>query len=504
MGKFTQTAKKPARTKPVVQKAVGVTFNPGFKSQMVRSYEGGDNYTLDPIASLELILASSIFGEPAFYESADRRAANTVAAIDNALSYDFKATLDLAAKLRERAWMRLNPQIIFVRAAMHAAREQFTRDNPGYFAAIEGSIARRPDDITTQIEYYLFTNNGKNRMPGVLKRAAAKRLSEFSAYHINKYKGRGIGLRDVVRIVHAYSPAIDALMKDELKVEDTELTWKELRSAGKTWMEILDSGVSLSHSDLLYNLRGIVSEVPASIARRVVDKFVSGVEHGNIWPVKYYTAYQTLSEGEEFQNKAIALRGISRALESRIQAGKVQRKAAILIDGSASMTGMGWSKRLDPKSPAAIAALSGAITAKQYEEAHFVPFACDVHYHTVDNTRSVFDLVNDANAQRWNLGGCTEMGKAVRELINRKVVVDDIYIYSDGQATGGVWEAIQEYRKKLNPRVNVAVIQVAGYNNSVMPDNVYRGCNLASWTGQEVDYLLEISRIWDEAETRKG
>jgi hypothetical protein len=499
MSKFTKDATRRTKIRATGNVAVGITHDPNFKATIVPSYEGNSNYTVDPIASLRLILASSIFGEPAFYESDNERVDKTVKAIDAALSYDFDATLRLAAELREKSWMRLNPQIIYVRAAMHPSRVAYTDTHAGMFDSVMRRIALRPDDITTQVEYYISVKGDKAKMPGILKRAAAKRLGEFEAYHILKYANRGIGLVDVTRILHATSEPISKLMKGELTLAATERTWKEMRSAGATWQEILDSGVSLSHSDLLYNMRGIVSEVSASVARKIAEKFISGVSRGNIWPSKYYTAYETINSGPDFPNKVVALQAFSRAVETRIEANKLDRVAAVLIDGSASMT---WGGTIEAKSPAVIAALSGAITAKQYAASYMVPFATSTKFYTVDNTRSVLDLMKEADAQKFNLGGGTEMGRAIRELITRKVVVDDIYIYSDTQATGGVEEAIKEYRRKINPKVNVAIIQVAGYDNSVLPNGEYRTVNLSSWTGKETDYLLEVDAIWNGIEAR--
>ena len=66
------------------------------------------------------------------------------------------------------------------------------------------------------------------------------------------------------------------------------------------------------------------------------------------------------------------------------------------------------------------------------------------------------------------------------------------------------WEAyidvlklVQEYRRKVNPKVNVFSIQTAGYDNSVLPENEYRTSILTGWTGKEVVYAKEMIDIWD-------
>jgi hypothetical protein len=62
---------------------------------------------------------------------------------------------------------------------------------------------------------------------------------------------------------------------------------------------------------------------------------------------------------------------------------------------------------------------------------------------------------------------------------------------------------VQKYRKTVNPKVNVFTVQVAGYNNSVLPENLYRGAILAGWTGRETSFSKAIIDTWDSIEKRK-
>ena len=43
-------------------------------------------------------------------------------------------------------------------------------------------------------------------------------------------------------------------------------------------------------------------------------------------------------------------------------------------------------------------------------------------------------------------------------------------------------------------------VQTAGYDNVVIPENIYRGIVTAGWTGKETTLLYETTKIWDEAE----
>ena len=165
--------------------------------EAVRNFMGGTSYKLNPLDTLKMIAASSIFGEASYYRTNVRdgiyspwagfedgelvvpktRKTTTnifTEAIDASLDYDFGATLELAAELRNEYWMRLNPQVIMVRAAVHPKRAEWTKANPGKFAEIQKAVMKRADEPATQLSYYTWINKGKkNNIPSILKKRCA-------------------------------------------------------------------------------------------------------------------------------------------------------------------------------------------------------------------------------------------------------------------------------------------------------------------------------------------
>ena len=63
-----------------------------------------------------------------------------------------------------------------------------------------------------------------------------------------------------------------------------------------------------------------------------------------------------------------------------------------------------------------------------------------------------------------------------------------------------VMSLITNYRRKLNPKVNVFMVQTAGYNDAIIPQTTYRGAIMAGWTGNEVVYADKLVKLWDEVE----
>jgi polyhydroxyalkanoate synthesis regulator phasin len=219
--------------------------------------------------------------------------------IDEALDYDFNATLDWASTLRSTEYnMRLNPQVIMVRAAAHPKRKEFTTLYPRKFNDINDKVMTRLDEPSTQFTYWLYKNTDKNKIPTILKKTWAKKYENASRYGLAKYKNAGLGMIDTIRVCHASgkkNTIIDELMKTgTVKFEEGNETWETLKSQGKTWKEILET-INIPHMALLRNLRGIFTEINDSTIRdKVLDNLKKGVLKGRQFPFRYYTAKQVI------------------------------------------------------------------------------------------------------------------------------------------------------------------------------------------------------------------
>jgi len=523
-----------------------------FAETAVENFMGGTSYTLNPVDTLRIVAASSIFGEPQYYrDGLDSKKtisrhmtsreydifnevfgnSNTVdiftQSIDAALTADFKATLDLAKELREVYNMRLNPSVIYVRATLHENRQAFNEANPGYMKSIGKSIAGRPDDLTNQMDYFMYVNGSKKGMPSLLKRTWAERLEEYSRYQLNKYKGKS--LIDLVRLSHANNEDINELMKTgTLKVESTEQTWETLRSAGKSWSEIMNT-IKIPHMALLRNLRGIFSEIEdINVAKSVMEELKAGVLKGKQFPFRYFSAYRAIANSDA-NHIGIIKDGLEECMDIAVaNMPKLSGKVACLSDNSGSAWGT-CNSEYGTVTVAEIANLSSIITAKQSDEGFVGVFGDRLSLEPVSKRNGLLSQMNEASSRGKAQGGGTENGIWIfwDEAIKNKVHYDTVFIYSDMQAGHGglyginsreyakyihgrsgsshidVLALVTEYRKTVNPKVNVFTVQVAGYNNSVLPENLYRGAILAGWTGKEPVFAKAIIDAWDSVENRK-
>jgi 60 kDa SS-A/Ro ribonucleoprotein len=522
------------------------------EDKRVENFMGGNSYTLNPLDTLRIVAASSIFGEPSYYRDGegtksyirnlsslrtysifgdvmfkDTKSTTDVftKAIDNSLDYDFKGTLDLALRLRTEFFMRLNPAVIFVRASQHPKRQEFNEQNPGYMREIGNKVILRPDDITNMFEYYMFLNKTKNGLPNIVKRTWADRLSEFTRYQINKYKSKS--LIDLVRISHAHSEVIDELMKTgDIEVKETEQTWESLRSQGKSWKEITDT-IRIPHMALLRNLRGIFTEVnDLEFTKRILTQLKDGVINGKQFPFRYYTAHREISN-TNINHKGLVLDSLEECLDISIQNfPKLDGKTISLSDNSGSAWG-GFTSEYGSMTVAEIANLSSIITALRSDEGEVGVFGDRLQVEPPSRRNGILSQLKEFNRIGEQQGGGTENGLWIffKEAIEKKKHYDNIFIYSDQQAGHGglyginsgeyrdyrhdkgssyydILKMVTEYRKKVNPKVNIFSVQVAGYDNSVVPENLYRGAILAGWTGKEVVYAKELIEVWDSIENQ--
>jgi hypothetical protein len=527
--------------------------------ETVKNFMNGDSYVVNPLDTLKMITASSIFGEPSYYRDGKRSGRYVVddlvrgfsvlpkeyeglntetimeKAIDKALDYDFGATLEWAATLRHDYFMRLNPQVIMVRAAVHPKRNEFTNENPGKFDEINQKVMSRADEPMSQMSYYLYSNNGKkNNIPSILKRSWSKKISGTGRYQMAKYKNHEIGMINAVRLCHAHSGVIDELMQTgTVEVEDNEKTWENLRSAGKSWKEIFDT-VNMGHMALLRNIRGVFSEVEdIEFCKKYMQKIKDTVIGSKQFPFRYYSALMAV-KSSKCNHQPIIIDALEECMDIALaNYPKLKGKTMCLSDNSGSAWGA-FNSEYGTVTVANIDNLSSVITAACSDEGYVGKFGNKLIVSPVSKRTGVLNQAEAISRNGSNdVGGATEGGiwEFFKNAIDKKEHWDNIFIYSDqqaghgglygtdsqmaayrnlGYACNGMWirdminvfKLVQDYRKKVNPKVNVFSVQTAGYDNVVVPEMAYRTAILYGWTGNEASFADAYINIWDEIESQ--
>ena len=535
-------------------------------SDKVTNYMGGTSYTLNPLQTLKMIAASSIFGEPQYYRSAGFKKKESYQyyrdtelmsdilfkdivnghtatdiftnAIDKSLAYDFEGTLALAIELRKTYNMRLNPQVIMVRAAIHPARQKYTKKNPGKFDQINQIVMSRADEPMSQLAYYIYATGSKKDIPSILKRSIASKLSKLDAYSINKYKTAEIGMINAIRIVHANSPVINELMKTGSVTVDSveDITWEQKRSAGMSWHDIL-STTKLGHMALLRNLRNIFQELDwkksedHDLANNVLRWLKAGVLKGKQFPFRYQSAMNAVKGATNIEFKSQIMDALEECMDIAIDnLPKLKGRTMCLSDNSGSAWGA-FTSEYGETQIAKIDNLSSVIAAKCSDEGIVGKFGDKLIEFPISKRGGILSQTEAINSkEHYDVGASTEGGiwEFFYKAIEKKEWFDNIFIFSDMQAgTGGlygtiyqrnkyyeygvackgghidVYKLVQMYRQKVNPKVNVFSVQTAGYDNVVIPMMAYRCAMLTGWTGKEIQFAAEYIKQWDEVEAQR-
>ena len=524
------------------------------KEKPVINFMGGISYELNPIDTLKMITASSIFGEPQYYRAGEfsepffeldytfkdyaifdstwlNKKTSTIMEeiIDKALDYDFKATLEWAVTLRKDFLMRLNPQVIMVRAAIHPKKEAFMAAFPGLFAEINAKVMQRADEPISQLTYYLFKNKSHKNMPNILKRTWAKKISGLSAYEFNKYKNTGLGMKDIICLCHPKSAIVDNFMKTgKVDVPEFEKTWEQLKSAGNSWKEVLETlNYKIPHMALLRNIRGIFTEInDEAICDRLMNSLKKGVENGKQFPFRYWSALKTIANSD-INHKVKIMDTLEECVDIALtNMPKLKGKTMCLSDNSGSAWGT-FNSDYGSVTVAEIGNLSSLITAKNSDEGYVGLFGDNLIEHTISKRNGILIQAELLKNSSKDIGTCTENGiwLFLDRAIKNKEHWDNIFIYSDMQAGhGGLYgensseyaqytisgryidvnKLLKEYRQKVNPKVNVFMVQTAGYTNALIPEYGYRTNILYGWTGKELEFAKTMIDFWDEKENKKN
>lgn len=510
------------------------------------NWMGGKSYDVnDPIARLRIAAASCFFGEPKYYERdkavgsrlptgerlsdaqlrrlrSDLTALDPVewrsmtpvqmmeSAIDAALDSDPEATLQVAVGLRQADHMRTTPQVIMVRAAHHP-RVRGT----GLIRKYAQSIMSRVDEPVVQLAYQTFAYGKAKPIPNALKKAWAARLERATSEELAKYRlgERETKLVDVVNLVHAKGDAISSLMKGRLTTAGQ--TWESIVSAEgsskQSWEKSIDV---MGHMALLKNLRNFQDKgVEPS---KYLPKLAATAAYGKQLPFRYFSAYQAVG------NKAPApvLDAIEQCLENSLgNLPKFPGRTMALCDNSGSARGAATSSMGTVK-VATIANLTAILAGKVSDDGYYGVFGDRLETRAVRKKSSVFDQLKEAEALGEKIGLNTENGiwlfwdKAIRQ----KEHWDNVFVMSDMQAGHGrlygtdfsayreygwkedprmidVGKLVNRYRRDVNPKVNVYLIQVAGYQDTLLPEYYNRTYVLGGWGEGVLRFAAAMSGV---------
>lgn len=459
------------------------------------SFAGGWNCRLPPVAALKQHFGSGVHKETKFYLKTDEFSQKySEKIILDALMTDPSEVVKVAVELYEDYDMRLNPFYLLMymlhpyKGWRDEIREAFKR------------ITKSPMDIKRQFDLYLFFYKKKNRLPSFLKRIWKKRIEGLSRYQLQKYKNKAV-LFDIIKICHAHNSDIDELLqKGCLEVSENEATWEDMKSSGKSWTEILNK-TEIPFLALLRNLRGIIKSVKDPI---LIDKVMDSLKSSRtlLQPYRYYIAYEAVKdEINPLKDKIIDC--IASLLESSLsKTGSLKGNTLILSDNSQSTnTECVSSKSIITSRD--VNNLSAVITGLKSDYAKIYPFSLDTFGYEVIKNKGILSQMLELDSlikKEPSMFRGTKIERSLYiALYDSDIVYDNVFIYTDAQDSSfsTCEDVINSYRR-INPKLNVFIVQTAGYATTILPVGFYRVGNLCGFTGKEIISAKKMIEDWDE------
>jgi len=440
-------------------------------------------------------------------------------AIDDALDHDVEKTLQLASHLRQVENIRTTPQVILVRAANHQKAK-----GTGLVREYAKQIIQRGDEPSVGLAYQIAVY-GRKGIPNSLKKSWRDALEGLNEYQMAKYRmeGRPVKTVDVVNLVHPKSDSVDKLVNGELSTSGQ--TWEsiisEKGSTNEAWEEAFDV---MGHMALLRNLRNLSQNDVDPV--KVSDKLVKGAENGRQIPFRYYSAYTAVSNTDQATPQI--LDGIEKAMVTSLKnLPQLGGKTISLCDNSGSAR-KAFQSKMGTVQVSTIANLSGVLAGRVSDEGYVGVFGDELDIEPIRKTGSIMDQLERCNQMGSNIGHGTENGIWLffDQAIKKKEHYDRIFVYSDMQAGHGglygknssqyknyVWNGgntsswyrneyidvaalISKYREEVNPNVFVYMVQVGGYQDTLVPEFYDRTYILGGWSDSILRFASQMENSY--------
>lgn len=476
------------------------------------NYEGAKVYALTP--EIELYAAVVTAGlSDSFYEKNEDRLKRIQALM---LKTNPEYIAQLAVYARNDMYMRSIPMVLAVELA------KINSGNNLVSKTIDG-VVKRADEITELLAYYQLANKrtGTKKL-GKLSKQVQKGLSNsfnrFDEYQFAKYNREGeVKLRDALFLVHpkAKDEAQQLVFnKIAMNTLDTPYTWEtELSVLGQVkyenaqakalafkakWEELIDSD-KIGYMALLRNLRNIIeAKVSYSRLKKVCDYLANekAVANSKQLPFRFLAAHREITALKS-ENTTLVLNALEDAVVASIKNLKgfdENTRVLIACDVSGSM-----QKAISVKSKILlydIGLMLGMLMQSKCKRVVSGMFGDTWKVINMPN-RNVLANVNEYYRREGEVGYSTNGYKVIDDLINRHVIMDKLFLFTDcqlwdNQHGGSSLQSSWANYKKVVPNAKLYLFDLAGYGQSpvsMKQNDVYL---IAGWSDKVFDVLNAI------------
>jgi 60 kDa SS-A/Ro ribonucleoprotein len=466
------------------------------------NYEGGLAFSTDPAMELYLRAASTLFGEPKFYDpTAQGDWVAIPALVETVSKSDPEFPLQLARYCRNVLNLRSVSTALLVESCHSLQSRKFARSY-----AIE--ILRRADELTEAVAYWNARYGGA--LPRSLRGALADGFHRFTEYDFAKYDrdSSAVKFRDVMNVAHPKPKGAKerALFKRiHERTLKTPTTWEtvisEKGSTKAAWTEVLPD---MGFMARIRNLRNLLQKkVDVSDVVRMLND-ADAVRKSRQFPYRLYSAY-TAVEGVESAKAGKVLDALETAIALACEnLPDLRGRTAIVVDLSGSML-HSVSKATTVK-VYDIGALFGAMAHRICEDSVVIAFGEKPTVVNVRSTDGVF--TNMKRIQEADVGDrSTKAHKVIewmtedREKFDRILFFSDMQCYNQSDAAGAtifdlrkkddrtVSDRLREYRRRVNPKARLYSFDLTGYGTTQVPQDDPLSVLIGGWSERVLSFV---------------
>lgn len=463
------------------------------------TFEGASSFKFEPLMELYMATATTLMGEPKFYESGDDRAKRLRRLISKAVSsgnHEFVAKL--AIYCRETLNLRSVPIFMTVMLASELREQKIAWDG---MRRLTNRVIQRADEVREMFAAgeQVFgdpTDNKKFKrtVPKAFLRGIGDALNKFDEYQIAKYSGGSgsVKFTDVLRVTHP-KPAnaekgllFSKIMNDELAPADT---WENQISNGGSNSENWQSVADDKKVGIMAKLRNLRNFVKHNVDLTNVISHLTNptaVLNSKQLPFRWYTAYRELGGKSMERNwyyraptpEVIAPANLLGALEDAFDLSianlpDLGDDVLIIVDQSGSM-----QSPISQKSTVTCAEIAAVLGAGVWfnqtrlgKKAFVAGFADRGKVYSWSNRTSALAAAKEM--MNTELGGSTRIDTAWSSAKSAGLKPSTIIVLSDMQMTGGGYDRMmvpEQYGLADANTVKIS-INLQGYDNSPLAVN---------------------------------
>ena len=486
-----------------------------FDKNKTVNYESAVAYKMDAKAELYAAVVTTSLNDK-FYEGAGDRM-ETIRKLMTAVDADYAGKLAIYA--REKMYLRSVPLVLAVELAK-------LNSGKNVVSKTVSKVVKRADEITELLAYYQLANERKdlkklNKLSKQVQKGLAEAFNKFDEYQFSKYnRDAEVKLKDALFLVHpkakdeAQQALFNKIAKDELA---TAYTWEtELSALGQgsfenadakagakkeKWEELIMSG-KVGYMAMLRNLRNILeANVSDEALQRVCDYIADAkaVENAKQLPFRYLAAYRELKNVDSGATSRV-LSALEKAVmytAANIKSFDEKTSLVIACDVSGSM-----QKTISAKSKVMnydIGLMLAMLLQNRSKNVITGMFGDTWKVINVPQV-SVLANVDEFYKREGEVGYATNGYKVIQDLIDRRVKVDKVMMFTDCQmydsnraanmqkSVSAVWD---EY-KRIAPDAKLYLFDLAGYGNTpldIRRSDVYL---IAGWSDKIFEVLAAI------------